>query len=505
MSIVVVGGGVAGLTAVLHLAERHLTPILLEQHAHDIGGRLQDGAPVTFTQGEKSWTFPSEHGVHGIWSPYINLTTMLARHELLPEFVLAQDETWIQGHGQRIKRANIGRLIRQSYLPAPFHYLQIFLNPRLWGMLDLRDMAALPRVAGGLFSAMSIDPIAEQKALAGMSLADFMVGWSPNVRSLFAGLARNALAAHPEEVPASGFIAFLRFYTLLRRDAWSFAYLPSGGGTAVSQPLAQRAIELGATIHMGSRVTRIIPQEQGYQLEIETADGQRVETAEQLVLALSAPATQALLQTSGLIQPNEYQFPQGIPTAIIRIWFNRQPAPVSEAGIFSGDFIVDNFFWLHRLQTVYQDWARQTGGSAIEMHIYGPPEILAKPDATLLAQTLQDVHRAFPELRGHRIHMTLQRNEPTHTLFSVEENHLGVQTKWQNLFLCGDWVWHPVPALYLERAVSTGMAAANEVLQARNLPPWPLMPHPQPEVIAGWLSKQFSSWRQRKLRQRKVG
>jgi hypothetical protein len=34
---------------------------------------------------------------------------------------------------------------------------------------------------------------------------------------------------------------------------------------------------------------------------------------------------------------------------------------------------------------------------------------------------VQDIHRAFPELRGQRRHIVLQRNPATHTLFSLGE------------------------------------------------------------------------------------
>jgi hypothetical protein len=59
------------------------------------------------------------------------------------------------------------------------------------------------------------------------------------------------------------------------------------------------------------------------------------------------------------------------------------------------------------------------------------------------------------------------------------------------LVLCGDWVAHPIPALYLERAATTGIAAANAVLKTHGIEPWAITPHPQPEplakLIGGWI------------------
>jgi isorenieratene synthase len=216
-------------------------------------------------------------------------------------------------------------------------------------------------------------------------------------------------------------------------------------------------------------------------------------SAAQLILATDAPNTAAILNNSPstTAQAAGLSFPRGMATAVVRLWFDRVPLHTSEAGIFSGDFILDNFFWLDRLQEAYLRWRKATGGSAIEAHIYGPPELLAQSDTVLLARAISDVQAAFPELRGHRIHQLIQRNLPTHTLFGVgpANRHLGIQTPWEGLFCCGDWVRHPTPALFLERAVVTGIEAANAVLETRGLSRWPLLDHPEPEAFVGWIER----------------
>jgi isorenieratene synthase len=536
-SPLIIGGGIAGLMAAVHLAERGLKPLVLEADPDRPGGRLKGGPTVEIEHNGQTWRFPGEHGVHGIWLPYHNFQAALARHDLRPVFVPAREETWIFGRGRTIRKAAIGSAIRHSLVPAPFHYLHLFLRPRFLNILTLRDLASMFRVFGGLMSAMAIDPIAEQKSLRGMSLADFTAGWSPTLASFFAGLVRSALAAHPKDVPASGFIAFLRFYTLLRRDAWAFSYLPGSGGECVSEPLAALVRRLGGEVRLGARVERLevgrlevgrlegwrlegwkergesrlksglLDNEPGWHVTVQ-ADGQTyIIKAGRVILAVDAPAAKKLLQESPATAEAAagLRFPTGVPTAIIRLWFKVKPKPIAEAGIYTGDFVMDNFFWLDRLQTAYAEWSRATGGSAIEMHIYGPPELLTQPDASLLARVLIDIYRVFPELRGNLLHSRLLRNEATHTLFSVGEpgEHLGIETPWPNLFACGDWVYHPAPALYLERATTTGIAAANAVLSSLGLEPWLLLPHPQPEWLAGKMERSLRGLRTRMLQRKK--
>ena len=87
--------------------------------------------------------------------------------------------------------------------------------------------------------------------LEGWQLGDLTRRWPPALKGFFLGLARNGLSANPEDVPISGFIGFLRFYTILRRDAWVFSYLPEDGGTSVCEPLGARIQALGGAIKLG--------------------------------------------------------------------------------------------------------------------------------------------------------------------------------------------------------------------------------------------------------------
>jgi uncharacterized protein with NAD-binding domain and iron-sulfur cluster len=525
--IIIVGAGLAGLSAALHLAERGLSPLVLEADPRYPGGRVAGGDVVELTHAGKTWRFRDEHGVHGIWSPYHNLQAMLTRYNVRPMFVPAQEEVWIYKRGGRVYQAPTGSAIRHSWLPAPFHYLTLFLRPRFLGMLGLRDWLTLPRVWYSLVFALGIDPLREGQPLEGLWLSDFVKGWAPALRAFFVGLARNGLSAHPEEIPLSGFVAFLRFYTLLRRDAWAFSYMPADGGSSLIEPLAGKPRELGGTLEMGHSVTRLERGEDGWRVhwcpplgpppwgegEGGTEEGGSY-SARQIILATDAANAEKILRASPpLVSPRggegggegiaDLYWPRAMPTAVMRLWFDRSPDANAEAGIFSGEFTLDNYFWLHRIQNAYVEWHKASGGSAVEVHLYGPPELLEEPDAVLLARAISEVNSAFPELRGHLIHQFIRRNETTHTLFSVGPagRHLGIETPWPDLFCCGDWVRHPSPAFFLERACVTGIEAANAVLRCHQSPTWPLLSGPPPERLAGSIER-LMQWGRRKLRRR---
>jgi isorenieratene synthase len=494
--VIIIGGGIAGLSAALHLAERGLKPLILEADEKFIGGRLAGGETVQMG----GYSFRLEHGVHGIWSQYRNLQAMLARHNLRPVFVPAQEENWIYKAGKFVGMAPVGSTIRRSFIPAPLHYLQLFLHGKFLWLLDIRDWASLFNVWSGLIMAVGIDPFAENQPMEGMTLGDMTRKWSPALKSFFLGLARNGLSSHPDEVSISGFIAFLRFYTLMRRDAWMFSYLPDDGGTSICEPLAAKVTQLGGRIQLGSRVNRIVREGEEWRVTWNTIHGEESACASHIILATDANNTKKILYESFGKSVQSLFFPRALSNAVIRLWFDGKPKKTAEAGIFTGDFIVHNYFWLDRIYNSFRRWSRETNGSALEIHVYGPPETLAQPDAILLAQAIKDVEQAFPEIKGHRVGQHLQRNPETHTLPAMgpKEKYLGIETPWENLFCAGDWVRHPASSFFLERACMTGIEAANAVLTSGGLPKWTLVDYLPPEPFVASIEKLMKAGRKRR-------
>jgi hypothetical protein len=492
---IIIGGGVAGLTAALHLAERGLKPLVLEADER-AGGRLSGKDDIIVN----NYRFSNEHGVHGIWSSYVNLKHMLKRHEILPQLIPANEEQWIYRANNLVRRAPIGSVIRHSRLPAPLHYIQLFLLPQFWLMLDPRDWIGIFSVWSTLLMAIGIDPFVEDQPLDGLTFGASLKRWGPAMRALFFGLTRNGLSTDPDKVPLAGFLAFLRFYTVMRRDAWAFDYLPNGSGEVIEK-LSAKIKDLGGEIRYKSRVKRM-QRDGDWVAHVESDHVQDSIEAPYVILASDSPAAESIIKNS--FPSDNLFFPHGLAHAVIRLWFDKAPRKTPESGIFSGDFIMHNFFWLHKIYEPYRKWHTETGGSCIEVHVYGPDKVLAQSDAVLITNVLADFYRAFPELKGHLIKPHIQRNAATHTLPALGSRgtHLGVDTPWENFFCAGDWVWLQNPSFFLERACVTGLEAANRVLALCGRETFEAQNYPPPEALAAWIESLIM--RGRKNRRKKT-
>ena len=71
-----------------------------------------------------------------------------------------------------VRSTSVGSAIRHSFIPAPFHYLQLFLRPSFLMMMDLRDLLRMFHVWSLLIMAVGVDPFGEDQPLEGHMLGE---------------------------------------------------------------------------------------------------------------------------------------------------------------------------------------------------------------------------------------------------------------------------------------------------------------------------------------------
>jgi len=495
--VVIIGAGIAGLTAAAHLAERGIPPLILEADRLWPGGRLAGGDHDTFEYQGRTWSFNSEHGIHAVWGGYENLRAMIARFTDT-QLIDSPGEEWINRWGREVRMIEAGNAVRSRWLPAPFHYLQLLFHPQIWANITPLDFLSLPGFLFSILWTVGLDPLKEQIALDGLMMDEYFRGWTPNLRATFTGVGVNLLAAPVETISLTAFIAALRFYTTLRRDSWRMQYFPDNPHNCLLQPLIDHIQNREGKILYGATAQRLARVGDAWRVVVEDSvrGGMRSLLAKNVILAVPPAAAERLLMNSPDTDAKNIRFPGVIGNASVRLWFDASPRPGTPGGMFTGDFLPDNFFWLHRLYDDFAAWHSETGGSAIEVHLYAQNDVIGQPDNILLIKILDDVQRAFPAIKGHFVQGVVRRNSLNHPIFRVPTaDSLHLQTPWQNILACGDWIGYPTPSFWMERSCVTGIAAANQILASEGRESFEILQVQQAEVTARALSAAVRGFR----------
>lgn len=160
------------------------------------------------------------------------------------------------------------------------------------------------------------------------------------------------------------------------------------------------------------------------------------------------------------------------PFAVCRFWFDRDfEWQHSDFTSLSGYRLTDSITLYHRIQDQFIAWAQQTGGSVVELHAYCYKEKEFPTQAALLATFEQELYEIVPALKqATLLHRELvnQKNFSGYPPNSYADRP-ETSTPISNLLFAGDWVKMPFPCGLMERAVSSGLLAANEVLHREGL------------------------------------
>ncbi|MDJ0731840.1 MAG: FAD-dependent oxidoreductase [Crocosphaera sp.] len=199
--------------------------------------------------------------------------------------------------------------------------------------------------------------------------------------------------------------------------------------------------------------------------------------ADYYVIATDVPGIQQLWtriegENSETLTQQIQQLAVADPFAVARFWFDEDfDWQYSHFTSLSGYKLADSITLYHRIQTQFIEWANQTGGSVVELHAYCYKE-KDFPTQDILLQTFeQELYEIVPQLSAaNLLHRELvnQKNFSGYPPNSYK-NRPATRTEIDNLFLAGDWVKMPFACGLMERAVSSGLLAANAILEKEGL------------------------------------
>jgi isorenieratene synthase len=199
--------------------------------------------------------------------------------------------------------------------------------------------------------------------------------------------------------------------------------------------------------------------------------------ADYYILATDVPGTQYLFDRI------EGEYPESLkqqiaqlavadPFAVARFWFDRDFTwPHSNFASLSGYALTDSITLYHRIQGQFMEWTQETGGSVVELHAYCYKEAEFPTQDLLLSTFESELYEIVPELASAQL---LHRELVNQKNFSGFPPHSyaqrpNTQSAIANLSFAGDWVKMPFPCGLMERAVSSGLLAGNNILQQEAL------------------------------------
>ncbi|MDX2242148.1 MAG: oleate hydratase [Leptolyngbyaceae cyanobacterium bins.302] len=159
------------------------------------------------------------------------------------------------------------------------------------------------------------------------------------------------------------------------------------------------------------------------------------------------------------------------PFAVCRFWFDRDfEWDQSWFTSLSGYKLTDSITLYHRIQDDYIAWAKETGGSVVELHAYCYKEKEFPTQEALLSTFEQELYEIVPTLQAATL---LHRELVNQKNFSgFPPGSYGDRPSTQtgtNLIFAGDWVKMPFPCGLMERAISSGLLASNAILEQEGL------------------------------------
>ena len=459
--VIVLGGGLAGISAACHLLERGYRVTLVEKRPF-LGGR-------TFSFGhhlqeEEDPSFQVDNGQHiflGCCTSYIDLLRKLGSHA--QAYLQPNLHVEIRRIAERGMPTKASTLSSVPFLPAPFHILPSFLR---YSHLSIGDRL---RVIYGMLCARLTR--CQRPGLEAQSFHAWLKahGQSEEAISRFWDIIIVAtLNDDSRNVSASMALMVYQEGVLKSRNSANIGFSRVGLSELMGSPARDHIRAAGGSILYGRKVTRLIVENAADESEktitgVELADGQTL-SGDTYVSALPFGDLGSILPPDLAGSP----FFRGTrelataPIVNVHIWYDRQVM-----GIAGEPFVA---FLDSPLQWVF-DKSRMQGndpsgptGQYLCVSISGAWDYMDMPKADVRRIVLAEMESAFPQAAQAQVRDVLVIKSPATFRCTPGSAQLRPSpvTPINNLFLAGDWTDTGWPST-MEGAVRSGAAAAEAV------------------------------------------
>lgn len=445
---VVIGGGIAGLTAATGLIERGVEVDLVEREPN-LGGRVGGWTEDVPGVGRAAMN----RGFHAFFRQYYNLRNLLRRIDpALSMLTPVNDYPLIDGQGRR----DTFRGLPQT---PPFNAVAFALRSPTF---RLRDLARINARAAAPLATVSVPDIYER--LDHTDAATFLrdINFPEAARHLAFEVFSRSFFALPPELSAAELATMFHIYFLGSSEGLVFDVAADNFDVALWNPLRTHLEANGVRFHTGVRATAVEP---GF---VVHCDSGAPLPADGVVLATDVPGLQEIVAASTDLGNDTWRaavanLGTAPPFLVQRLWLGRPVAADRPAFLGTGGLPpVDNVSVLERYERQAAEWAARTGGSVVELHSYSVTDTSSDLPRRLVAR----LHEIFPETADAQIlgERLLMRRDCPRFAPGDFAGRPTVSTPVDGLALAGDGIRIDLPVALMERAATTGWSAANRLL-----------------------------------------
>ena len=436
--ILIVGGGVAGLSAAVHLA-RSGHDITLIEARQTLGGRSHSfRAPKTGDTIDNG-----QHILMGCYKNTLELLNLIgSRHLLRPEKNL---------NVAYVSDAKKITYLKGSSLPSPFHLLSA-----IFGF----DEISLSEKFRAMEVGLSAKCDATGKKWQSSTVAEWLqaCGQTPHaIRSLWEPFCIAALNEPVATASASLFGEVIRRAFLSSAKDATVLFSRVGLSRLLIHPAANLFQAAQGKMICGQAVKKIIFDQsrvKGIQLQNET-----FLEADTIICATPWHVTRKLLPETSLLVKQMSPL-QGSPIIGIHLWFDQ---PIC-AEPFLG-FLDSPIHWLFN-KTKISD-LEKTAYPSVALVISAAYNFAETSSEELVQLALKECHRFLPKSRTAKLlyqFVYRARDATFQTRPETLSQRPDCQTEWENFYLAGDWTNTGLPAT-IEGAIWSGKNAAQKIIE----------------------------------------
>jgi len=460
LNIIIIGGGLSGLSAAVELCARGHKTLVLEQHQH-AGGR-------TYSFIDAATGDSIDNGQHLMMGCY-HATRRYMR-------IIGTEYLTLLQPSLRIRFLHPSKSsIRLACPPlrAPLHLLGGLI--RFKGV-PLKNRLEMLIVAKQLF----YTSLSKEQELDKLNVEEWLVklGQSNLSRKfLWDIITIGALNNHPKDVSALMLFRILRAAFLGKREHSSILLPRAGLSDVLVNPAVEFIRRNGGDVLLSTEVSKIYFEDEKI-ISVSTQDG-KIFPAQVFLSAVPWFGFERLLSNSGISSDLTVKTPsrelydpdrfKASPIISIQLWFDRKIMEEEFAALVDTrvQWIFDKSLKFRRHMGIEAMKQQKEKGQHLSLVISDAQEFIEMSKEELLTIAMKDLQRVLPKAKNANIVHSVVIKEKRATFSpapGLEAIRPLPETSFSNLFLAGDWTATGFPAT-IEGAVLSGKKAAELIEQ----------------------------------------